>query len=104
MANILTNIQGRATVAGSTIYTVAAGETLTIVGLRAANNDTTNNHWVHVLINGFYVVGAETPLPVGSAFEGLEGSKVIVKDGDTIVAFSDADNVVDIHLSVLEQT
>jgi hypothetical protein len=104
MANILKNSQGRATIAGSTIYTVGTGETLTIVGIRAANNDNSANHTFHLDVNGFLITGIETPLPVGSALEASEGTKVVVEEGDVITAYSDADNVVDLTLSFLEQT
>lgn len=104
MANTLKKLVGRATIAGATIYTVPASTTLTIVGLRAANNDTTTNHWFHIDINGYLITGAETQLPIGSALEALVGSKIVVTDGDIIKAYSDADNLVDIYVSYLEQT
>lgn len=104
MANILKNAQGRATIAGEPIYTVGTGETLTIVGIRAANNDNSANHTFHLDVNGFLITGIETPLPIGSALEASEGTKVVVEEGDVITAYSDADNVVDLTLSFLEQT
>jgi len=104
MANLLKNAQGRATIAGNAIYTVGAGKTLTIVGIRAANNDNTTDHTFHLDVNGFLITGIETPLPIGSALEASEGTKVVVEAGDVITAYSDADNVVDITLSFLEQT
>lgn len=104
MANILKNIQGRATIAGATIYTVPANTILTVVGLRAANNDSTDNHWFHVQVNGFFVTGVETPLPIGSALDAVSGTKLVVEAGDVITAFSDTDNQVDITISYLEQT
>lgn len=104
MANLLKNIQGRATIAGTAIYTVPAGATLTIIGLRASNNDNTTNHWFHVDINGYLITGVETPLPIGSALDAVAGAKIVASAGDVITAFSDTNDQVDITISYLEQT
>ncbi len=104
MANILTNIQGRATIAGTTLYTVPASTTVTIVGLRGANNDNTTDHWFHVTLNGYYITGVETPLPVGSALDASSGSKIVAKAGDVIAVYGDVDDQVDLTISFLEQT
>ena len=104
MANTLKRIQGRATIAGTALYTVGVGETLTIVGIRAANNDSVNNHTFHIDVNGYLITGIDTPLPVGSALEAAEGTKVVVQEGDVITAFGDTDNNVDLTISFLEQT
>jgi len=104
MANLLKSVQGRATISGSPIYTVGTGETLTIVGIRAANNDNSANHTFHVDVNGYLITGIETPLPVGSALEAGAPSKVVVGEGDVITAYGDSDNDVDLTISFLEQT
>lgn len=103
MANTLKNIQGRATILGNAIYTVPVDTIMTIVGLRAANNDNTTNHWFHVDVNGFLVTGVETPLPVGSALDVVAGTKLVVEAGDVITAYGDTDNQVDITISYLQQ-
>lgn len=104
MANILKNIQGRATIVGTTLYTVPAATTLTVVGLRGANNDNTTGHWFHITVNGYLVMGIQTPLPIGSALDAVSGTKLVVEAGDTVVAYADTDNQVDITVSYLEQT
>lgn len=103
MANTLKSVQGRGTVSGADIYTVPVGAILTIVGMRAANNDNTQNHWFHIEINGFLVTGIETPLPVGSALEVTQANKIVAQEGDVITAYSDEDNVVDVTISYLLQ-
>ena len=103
MANLLKNTQGRATIAGTAIYTVGVGETLTLVGIRAANNGSTH-HTFHIDVNGYLITGKNTPLPVGSALEAAEGTKIVVSSGDVITAYSDSDNHVDITISFLEQS
>lgn len=103
MSEALTNIQGRASIAGTPIFTVPANTTVTIVGLRVANNDATARHWFHVTHNGFFITGAQTRLAVGGAMEAVQGSKVVAKAGDVIMAYGDTDDQVDITLSYLEQ-
>ena len=104
MANILKRATGQATIAGDEIYVVPSGAIVTIVGCRASNNDPLNNHWVTFTINGSLVSGAETRLPTGSAIDIMSGSKIVAEAGDSIRAFSDTDNDVDIYISYLEQT
>lgn len=104
MANTLKRVTGQASIAGSLIYTVPALTTVTLVGCRAANTDNAAAHWVTFEINGFLVSGAETPLPVGSALDIMNGSKIVLEAGDTITAFADVDTTIDIYISYLEQT
>lgn len=104
MANALKKVTGVASIAGTTIYTVPVSTTLTLIGCRAANKDSINYHTFHIEINGVLVSGIDTPLPVGSAMDIMVGSKLTLEAGDTIIAYSDADLVVDIYVSYLEQT
>ena len=104
MPNVLKNAQARATTAGSAVFTVPAGAVVTLIGVRGSNNDNATNHWFHVDINGYFITGVETPLPVGSALDAVEGNKIVAQAGDVITAYSDADNVVDVTISYLEQT
>jgi hypothetical protein len=104
MANILKKAVGQATIAGTSIYTVPAATIITIVGCRGSNKDNTTNHWVTFSIGGVLISAAETPLPVGSAIDIMEGSKIVAEAGDVITAFSDVDSLVDIYISYLEQT
>lgn len=103
MANILTNVQGRATAAGTNLYT-ASSETLTLTSIRAANNDSAD-HTFHIELNGFLITGLETPMPVGSCFEAsAPSSKIVVKDTDVLTVYGDTDNHIDVTLSFLQQT
>jgi len=104
MANTLTRQTGTASITGSTIFTVPSGSTVTIVGLRAVNTDNIDNHWVTVEVGGFNISGVETPLPVGSGYEFTEGAKIIATEGDTVIAYADDDNVVELYVSYLEQS
>lgn len=104
MANSFKKVTGAATSAGSTIITVPTDATFTIIGLRAANGDSNNEHEFHVKVAGTLVTGLNTPLPIGSALDALVGSKIIASGGDAIVAFSDTDNDVEIYISYMEET
>lgn len=104
MANKLKRTTGKATTAGTEIDTVPTGSTYTIVGLRAANNDTDVNHTFHVEINDTLITGLDTPVPYGSAIDVMEGSKIVAQENDVITAYSDEDDVIDIYISFLEQS
>ena len=103
MANELKRATGVATDTGSTIYTVPVGATATIIGCRAANK-TANDVDIHFTLNGFYISGANTPLPAGTAMDIMVGSKIVAQAGDEIVAFASVTNTADIVLSYLEQS
>jgi len=103
MANTLERESGTATIAGTTIYTVPTGTTVTIIGLRALNTDTSSEHAVTIEVGGFNVSGVETPLPVGSGYEFTEGAKIVGKAGDTVVAYADDNTSVEIVMSFLAQ-
>ena len=104
MPNKLTKSTGKATIAGTTVYTVPAGTTATIIGLRATNTDTTAYHWVTISVAGFLVSPAQVRLPVGGGYEFTEGSKIVAEEGETIIVSSDTDNDIDIYISMLEQS
>jgi len=103
MADSLKSVAGQASIAGALIYTVPAGGTATIVGLRASNADAGVNHTFHVEVNGTKVSGLATPLPAGSAIDIMSGAKIVANANDTVIAYADANLVIDIHLSFLEQ-
>jgi len=103
MANTLQRVTGVATTLGTTIATVPVGATWTIIGCRFSNTDAAAPHVVDVKINGVYVSGAETTLPIGSALDIMIGSKIVAVAGDEIVVTSDADGVVDVYISFLQQ-
>ena len=99
----LKRITGRATVSGATLYTVPAGGSITIIGLRAANGDPDNDHTFHAKVAGMFICGINTALPIGSAIDVLVGSKVVASPGDTIQVYSDVNNLIDVYVSYLEQ-
>lgn len=103
MANTLQRVTGEASTLGASIATVPVGATWTIIGCRFANKDNISPHTVEVTINGVYVSGAETTLPIGSALDIMIGSKIVATEGDEIVVTSDADSVVDVYISFLQQ-
>lgn len=103
MANELKRATGVATTAGATIYTVPVGATATIIGCRASNK-TTNDVTVHFTLNGFYISGADTRLPAGTAMDIMVGSKIVAQAGDVIKAVASVNNTADIVLSYLEQS
>ncbi len=103
MANIFGRSTGTSTIAGTTIHTVGAGETVTIIGFRVANNSASSTK-VTVEINGV-IIGKNVPIPVGGGYEFIEaGSKIVALAGDTVVVYSDVDNDCDVYLSYLTQT
>lgn len=104
MPNTFNKETGTATESGSTIFTVPSGSTVTIIGLRASNTDTSDEHWVTIEVGGTNISGSETKLPVGIGYEFTEGAKIVATEGDEIVAYADDDSSVDIHVSYLEQS
>ncbi len=104
MANIIKSVSGVASIAGSTIYSVPAGATVTIIGLRASNTDAAAYHTITITVGGTQISSTGTRLPIGGAYEFSEGAKIVANGGQAIVATSDVDSTVDIHISMLEQT
>lgn len=103
MANVLTRSYGTASTTGATIYTVQAGETITIIGCRGSNKIGTPVTF-SVTINGVYVSAIDTPLAVGSAIDIMVGSKIVALAGDVIKAWSDTNDAVDTYISYMVQT
>lgn len=104
MASTFKRVTGSASESGEVIMTAPSGAIITIIGLRAVNSDNEESHWVTLEVAGVKVSGAETPLPIGSGYEFTEGAKIVMEAGDSIVASSDEDSVVDVYVSYLEQT
>lgn len=98
-----TNAEGVATVAGTTIYTVPANTASVVIGFRVVNLDTLNAHTVNATIGSRNICPVEMPLPPGSGYELTEGAKFVAKAGQSFVVSSDAEGVVDVFVSVLEQ-
>ena len=90
-------------------YTVASGTTTVVIGLFLANR-TGDQISVDVLLNksngaldDVYLIRS-LPLPNGSAFEYISGSKLIMETGDKIQVLSNTASSLDVTVSVLEQT
>ena len=103
MSNTLTRATGVASTTGATIYTVPAGNTATLIGLRCSNKDTSYRTFT-VSVAGKQVTGSNCPLPVGSAMDVLVGSKIIAVAGDSIIVTADANSVIDVYISFLLQS
>jgi hypothetical protein len=103
MADTFERAVGQATIAGTPILTAAAGNTLTIVGLRAANTSTIATHTIHFKLNSTLINGEGLVLPARGAYEFLDGGKIIAVATDVITAFSDTNNEVDVIISYLQE-
>lgn len=104
MPNALKAAKGVATTAGAAILTAQTGQTLTVIGCRAANKDGAADHEIEFDIDGTFISAVATPLPIGSALDIMAGSKIVMEAGSVLSAKSDADSSVDVHVSYLEQT
>lgn len=101
MANVFKNYTGEGSIAGTVIYTVPASTTAVILGLNLACKHTTGIE-ASALLNSTYIV-KDAPIPVGGALAVVDG-KIIAEAGDTITVSSSSDSVVDVVISVMEQS
>lgn len=93
--------------AANTVYTVPVGKEAVLIGARFANQGGANELAINLFIedggaNKFYLSGANTPLPIGSALEMQQG-KTVLNAGDIIKTFVDVANECDFTLSILEK-
>lgn len=103
MANTLKRVTGVASVLGTSIFTVPALTTITIVGCRGSNKLGADTNF-HVTINGVLVSGENTALDKGTALDIMADSKIVATAGDVIMAYAANANAVDIYISYLEQS
>lgn len=102
MPNVLTNYTTASVgTTPTTLYTVPAATTGTVVGLQLANTSASSIA-VDVQVAGVYLVKA-VPLPANTSLSVLDG-KIVVKATETVVITSDTASSVDVILSVLEQS
>jgi len=102
MPNVLTNYTSADVgTSPTTLYTVPASTTGTIIGLQVANT-TASQIAVDVQVAGVYLIKG-VPVPANSALSLLDG-KLVVKTTETVVITSDTATSVDAILSVLEQS
>lgn len=94
----------------TSVYTCPAGTTTIVIGMRLGNK-TQVDQWVTVALdkgglgtNIQPIVSAETPIPIGGALEGMQGSKLVLEPGDVLTATASAVDAVGAVLSVMEQT
>jgi hypothetical protein len=90
-------------------YTVASSTTTVVIGL-VLSNRTGDQITADVILNKSNVSADDVylirsiPLPNGSAFEYISGSKLIMETGDKIQVLSNTAASLDVTVSVLEQT
>jgi hypothetical protein len=102
MPNVLTNYTSADVgTSPTTVYTVPASTTGTIVGLQIANT-TASQIAIDVQVAGVFVAKG-TPIPSGSGLSVLDG-KLVAKTSQTVVVTSDTATSADVILSVLEQS
>ncbi len=103
MANIFKNYTVSCTdTTETTVYTVPAATTSVIIGCNLANT-TTSQLTADVKVAGKFLIKG-VPIPAGSSLSVLDG-KIIGEATDTItVTSSNSSGLVDVIVSVLEQT
>lgn len=93
--------------APGTIYTVPAGTTALLLGVRVSNRTATAvtfNVTVNDGVNTRGLVGLNTPLPIGSSLEIGGESKIVMLAGDILAGNSSADGDAAIIVSFMEIT
>ena len=105
MANTFKSIQFEINSTPASAYTVPLSTTTVVIGMRMGNK---TNADVSVYANldragvKTKVVGVDTPVPNGSALEGVQGSKLVMQEGDGLEVGGSADACADLTLSVME--
>ena len=94
-------------VSTSNVYVVPSATTTVVIGVTLAN---TSGSSINV---GVGVTRASSddvklmknvPIPQGSSFEFMAGSKVVLETTDTLTAESDVNNSLDVALTIMEIT
>ncbi len=107
MANTFKSIQVVVGATAATAYTAPAGTTAVVIGMRIGNKTTNSITVIASLVRGATetnVTGANTPIPVGSALEGVMGSKLVMQAADSLKIQGNVAACADLTLSVLEIT
>lgn len=100
---------GYATIAGTTMYTVPANSTITVIGY-VFNNVTAAARVINFKIvnstfpSGVELIPSDLPLPSGSGFAPIEVGKIVAKAGDQLVVYCDEDNGASAFVSYMLQT
>jgi hypothetical protein len=87
------------------VYTVPAATTTTVIGITLAN---TSGSGINVGV-GVSRVSSDSikllknvPIPQGSTLEFMQGNKIVLEATDTLTVQSDANNSLDVALTILE--
>ena len=107
MANTFKSIQLEINATPAAAYTVPAGATTVVIGMRMGNKtsgDISLSADLDRAGTKSKLVGTETPVPVGSALEGVQGAKLVMQTGDILEIGGSADACADLTLSVMEIT
>lgn len=86
----------------TTVYTVPAGMTTVVIGLRIANKNESESIGVDVEVAGDRFLGDETPIPIGSSIDALGSGKLVMQAGEVIRVRSTLATSADVTLSILE--
>jgi len=108
MANIF-KLKSKANVGVTTssVYVVPSSTTTVVIGITLAN---TSGGSVNVGV-GITRASADdinilrnVPIPQGSSLEVMQGNKIVLETTDTITAYSDVNNSLDVALTIMEIT
>ena len=91
----------------SNVYVVPTSTTTVVIGVTLAN---TSGSGINVAIG---ITRASTddisvlknvPIPQGSSLEFMQGNKVVLEATDSLTAYSDVNNTLDVSLTIMEIT
>ena len=91
----------------SNVYVVPTSTTTVVIGVTLAN---TSGSGINVAIG---ITRASTddisvlknvPIPQGSSLEFMQGNKVVLEATDSLTAYSDVNNTLDVALNIMEIT
>ena len=91
----------------SNVYVVPTSTTTVVIGVTLAN---TSGSGINVSIG---ITRASTddisvlknvPIPQGSSLEFMQGNKVVLEATDSLTAYSDVNNTLDVALTIMEIT
>lgn len=103
MPNALNRQLATSSAAGTEVFTVPAGSTITVIGLHVSNIAGAQAT-VSVDLSGSSY-GSNVPVPDGGGYEFIEpGSKFVAVAGDVITVTSNPDAAFDVVMSYLEQS
>lgn len=103
MANTFKRVSAQLGNTSTTVYT-ATGVTAVCIGGIAANQTADQATLIELTLNDTtYIVGKDTPLPVGGALN-FVGGKLVMNSGDVLKGKAAHTATVDVTLSVMEQS